>query len=72
LGREFIKITINITFEGGFAVDADFSDTFSGSIEGPKIDKKRENSIKFMISPGGGVGAQAQYFLWGLFFDKSV
>jgi hypothetical protein len=28
---------IILTFEGGFAVDADFGDGFSGSIEGPKI-----------------------------------
>jgi hypothetical protein len=41
LGSEFIKSTIKITFEGGFAVDADFSDAFSGSIEGPKIIKIR-------------------------------
>jgi hypothetical protein len=40
LGREFIKSTIIFTFEGGFAVDADFTDGFSGSIEGPKIVKK--------------------------------
>jgi hypothetical protein len=39
LGSEFIKNTIKITFEGGFAVDADFTDGFSGSIEGPKIMK---------------------------------
>jgi hypothetical protein len=41
LGRELLKISINFTFEGGFAVDADFSDRFSGSIEGPKIIKNR-------------------------------
>jgi hypothetical protein len=35
LGREFIKIPIKSLFRGGFAVDADFSDAFSGSIEGP-------------------------------------
>jgi hypothetical protein len=40
LGRELLKITIKSCFWGGFAVDADFSDAFSGSIEGPKIDKK--------------------------------
>jgi hypothetical protein len=40
LGREFIKSTIIFTFEGGFAVDAVFTDGFSGSIEGPKIVKK--------------------------------
>jgi hypothetical protein len=28
-------------FGGGFAVDADFGDGFSGSIEGPKIIKNR-------------------------------
>jgi hypothetical protein len=45
LGREllkyrfFYKLAINFTFWGGFAVDADFSDAFSGSIEGPKIIK---------------------------------
>jgi hypothetical protein len=42
LGRELLKIyklSINFTFEGGFAVDADFTDAFSGSIEGPKINK---------------------------------
>jgi hypothetical protein len=39
LGREIIKNPINVTFWGGFAVDADFTDGFSGSIEGPKIVK---------------------------------
>jgi hypothetical protein len=34
---------IKFTFEGGFAVDADFTDGFSGSIEGPKFVKKRKN-----------------------------
>jgi hypothetical protein len=34
---------INITFWGGFAVDADFSDAFSGSIEGPFFRKITEN-----------------------------
>jgi hypothetical protein len=33
--------TIKITFWGGFAVDADFSDAFSGSIEGPFFRKNR-------------------------------
>jgi hypothetical protein len=41
LGREIIKVSIKITFWGGFAVDADFGDGFSGSIEGPKIGKNR-------------------------------
>jgi hypothetical protein len=36
-------LAINFTFWGGFAVDADFGDGFSGSIEGPKMTKKREN-----------------------------
>jgi hypothetical protein len=45
LGREFIRNPIKITFEGGFAVDADFGDGFSGSIEGPKIIKKAVFSI---------------------------
>jgi hypothetical protein len=34
-------MSFRTTFWGGFAVDADFGDGFSGSIEGPKIDKKR-------------------------------
>jgi hypothetical protein len=34
-------MTINFTFLGGFAVDADFSDRFSGSIEDPKITKNQ-------------------------------
>jgi hypothetical protein len=37
----FNKITINITFWGGFAVDADFGDAFSGSIEDPQNGKNR-------------------------------
>jgi hypothetical protein len=44
LGRELLKtnkLPINFTFEGGFAVDADFGDGFSGSIEGPKMVKNR-------------------------------
>jgi hypothetical protein len=44
LGRELLKINkfaINSLFWGGFAVDADFGDGFSGSIEGPQNDKKR-------------------------------
>jgi hypothetical protein len=41
MGREILKITIISTFWGGFAVDADFGDGFSGSIEGPKIVKNR-------------------------------
>jgi hypothetical protein len=39
LGREILKIAIKCHFWGGFAVDADFTDGFSGSIEGPKINK---------------------------------
>jgi hypothetical protein len=35
--------TIKVTFWGGFAVDADFSDGFSGSIEGPFFQKIAEN-----------------------------
>jgi hypothetical protein len=40
----------------------------------PKSDfiaKKRENSINSIKFPGG-VRAQAQCFLWGLFFHKSL
>jgi hypothetical protein len=36
---EIIPDPIKTTFWGGFAVDADFGDAFSGSIEGPKIQK---------------------------------
>jgi hypothetical protein len=71
LGRDKLKISINFTFRGGFAVDADFTDGFSGSIEGPIFGKNDEKSINFNNFPGGGVRAQAQCFLWGLFFDKS-
>jgi hypothetical protein len=71
IGSRIIKISIKRSFWGGFAVDADFGDGFSGSIEGPKISKNHEKSINFTFFPGGGVGAQAQCFLWGLFFDKS-
>jgi hypothetical protein len=38
---QFYKIAINFTFGGGFAVDADFGDGFSGSIEGPISVKTR-------------------------------
>jgi hypothetical protein len=44
LGRELLKtnkFSIKFTFWGGFAVDADFGDAFSGSIEGPQNPKKR-------------------------------
>jgi hypothetical protein len=39
MGSEFIKNPIIFSFQGGFAVDADFADGFSGSIEDPKINK---------------------------------
>jgi hypothetical protein len=39
----FKENAIKITFRGGFAVDADFGDGFSGSIEGPKIQKNPKN-----------------------------
>jgi hypothetical protein len=61
---------IKVTFWGGFAVDADFGDGFSGSIEGPKIIKIHEKSIILHFRQGGGGRPQAQCFLWGLFFDK--
>jgi hypothetical protein len=67
LGREFIKITIIFTFQGGFAVDADFTDGFSGSIEGPKIDKNHEISIKNHFSPGGGSGPKHSAFCGACF-----
>jgi hypothetical protein len=48
VGSRIIKIvdkltrkTIKVTFWGGFAVDADFGDGFSGSIEDPKKVKNR-------------------------------
>jgi hypothetical protein len=44
LGRELLKndkFAIKVTFWGGFAVDADFGDGFSGSIEGPQNPKNR-------------------------------
>jgi hypothetical protein len=67
LGRKLLKNHINFTFEGGFAVDADFTDGFSGSIEDPKIDKKGDFSIKFMISPGGGSGPKHSAFCGACF-----
>jgi hypothetical protein len=41
LGSELLKNAIIFTSEGGFAVDADFGDGFSGSTEGPKKVKNR-------------------------------
>jgi hypothetical protein len=41
IGSQIYKNPIKITFWGGFAVDADFGDGFSGSIEDPKIVKNR-------------------------------
>jgi hypothetical protein len=38
----FDKFPFLTTFEGGFAVDADFGDGFSGSIEGPKTQKSHK------------------------------
>jgi hypothetical protein len=67
LGREFIKNAIIFTFQGGFAVDADFTDGFSGSIEGPKIVKIAKNSINFTFSPGGGPGPSTVLFVGPVF-----
>jgi hypothetical protein len=39
--KSILENVINFTFWGGFAVDADFSDAFSGSIEGPQNSKIR-------------------------------
>jgi hypothetical protein len=39
IGSRNYKNRIKFTFWGGFAVDADFGDGFSGSIEGPKMVK---------------------------------
>jgi hypothetical protein len=41
MGRELLKNAIKMTFWGGFAVDADCGDGFSGSIEDPKKVKNR-------------------------------
>jgi hypothetical protein len=43
IGSRNYKRRIKFTFGGGFAVDADFGDGFSGSIEGPKIQKIGKN-----------------------------
>jgi hypothetical protein len=59
----FDKNAIKVTFWGGFAVDADFSDRFSGSIEGPQNHKKPIFSIKFMNFPGGGRGPSTVLFV---------
>jgi hypothetical protein len=70
LSREilkFYKLAIKITFEGGFAVDADFGDAFSGSIEGPKNHKKPKKSINFIIFPGGGPGPSTVLFVGPVF-----
>jgi hypothetical protein len=40
LGRDKLKNAIKMSFWGGFAVDADFGDGFSGSKEGPQNEKK--------------------------------
>jgi hypothetical protein len=63
----FNKIAINFTFWGGFAVDADFSDRFSGSIEGPQIDKNRQKSINFHFFSGGGSGPKHSAFCGACF-----
>jgi hypothetical protein len=59
--------TIKVTFWGGFAVDADFSDGFSGSIEGPQNAKNRVFSINFMKIPGGGSGPKHSAFCGACF-----
>jgi hypothetical protein len=67
LGRDKLKISIKLTFWGGFAVDADFTDGFSGSIEDPKIDKNGQKSINFMFFPGGGSGPKHSAFCGACF-----
>jgi hypothetical protein len=52
---------------GGFAVDADFSDRFSGSIEDPKITKNQWKSIKFNKFSGGGSGPKHSAFCGACF-----
>jgi hypothetical protein len=65
-------MTFWTTFWGGFAVDADFGDGFSGSIEGPKIMKNAKKSINFMFSPGGGSGPKHSAFCGGRFSINSI
>jgi hypothetical protein len=67
IGSRIYKKWHKITFWGGFAVDADFTDGFSGSIEDPKINKIREKSIKFMFFPGGGSGPKHSAFCGACF-----
>jgi hypothetical protein len=67
IGSRIIKTPINFTFGGGFAVDADFGDGFSGSIEGPKIMKNTQKSINFHFSPGGGSGPKHSAFCGACF-----
>jgi hypothetical protein len=71
IGSRIIKIAINDHFWGGFAVDADFGDGFSGCIEDPKIDKKRKKSINFHFRQGGGVGPKHSAFCGGCFSINS-
>jgi hypothetical protein len=67
IGSRNYKIAIKTTFWGGFAVDADFGDGFSGSIEGPQNQKKPEKSINFILSPGGGSGPKHSAFCGACF-----
>jgi hypothetical protein len=62
IGSRIYKNTIIFTFQGGFAVDADFADAFSGSIEGQQNGKKHEKSINFIIFSGGGSGPKHSAF----------
>jgi hypothetical protein len=64
---DFIDDPIISTFWGGFAVDADFGDGFSGSIEGPKITKIDKIYGKFTFRPGGGSGPSTVLFVGPVF-----
>jgi hypothetical protein len=64
-------MTFWTTFWGGFAVDADFGDGFSGCIEGPKIVKNHEKSIILHFRQGGGVGPKHSAFCGGCFSINS-
>jgi hypothetical protein len=58
---------IKFTFWGGFAVDADFTDAFSGSIEGPKIQKNGKIYRNLWKFPGGGSGPSTVLFVGPVF-----
>jgi hypothetical protein len=46
--------------------------TFFPAVLQAQKPKKTDNFNKIYVFAQGGVRAQAQCFLWGLFFDKSL